>query len=62
MKVILPDNSERVFEGVNAMDLAKSIGKKLAKAAVAAEVNGEIVQLTQPLEEGDRVRILTFDD
>ena len=38
MKVILPDNSERVFEGVNAMDLAKSIGKKLAKAAVAAEV------------------------
>ena len=27
MKVILPDNSERVFEGVNAMDLAKSIGK-----------------------------------
>lgn len=62
MKVILPDNSERVFEGVNAMDLAKSIGKKLAKAAVAAEVNREIVQLTQPLEEGDRVRILTFDD
>ena len=41
MKVILPDNSERVFEGVNAMDPAKSIGKKLAKAAVAAEVNGE---------------------
>ncbi len=62
MKVILPDNSERVFEGANAMDLAKSIGKKLAKAAVAAEVNGEIVQLTQPLAEGDRVRILTFDD
>ena len=62
MKVILPDNSKRVFEGANAMDLAKSIGKKLAKAAVAAEVNGEIVQLTQPLAEGDRVRILTFDD
>ena len=62
MKVILPDNSARVFDGVNAMDLAKSIGKKLAKAAVAAEVNREIVQLTQPLEEGDRVRILTFDD
>ena len=62
MKVILPDNSERVFEGANAMDLAKSIGKKLAKAAVAAEVNGEIVQLTLPLAEGDRVRILTFDD
>lgn len=62
MKVILPDNSERIFEGVSAMDLAKSIGKKLAKAAVAAEVNGEIVQLTQPLQEGDHVRILTFED
>jgi len=62
MKVILPDQSERVFEGETAQDLAKSISKKLAKAAVAAEVNGEIVQLTQPLQEGDSVKILTFKD
>jgi threonyl-tRNA synthetase len=62
MKVILPDQSERVFEGETAQDLAKSISKKLAKAAVAAEVNGEIVQLTQPLQEGDSVKILTFED
>ena len=62
MKVILPDNSEREFEGVNALDLAKSISKKLAKAAVAAEVNGQIEQLTAPLKEGDKVRILTFED
>lgn len=62
MKVILPDQSERVFEGETAQDLAKSISKKLVKAAVAAEVNGEIVQLTQPLQEGDSVKILTFED
>ena len=62
MKVILPDQSERVFEGETAQDLAKSISKKLAKAAVAAEVNGEIVQLTQPLQEGDSVKILIFED
>ena len=37
-------------------------GKKLAKAAVAAEVNGEIVQLDTAAGRGDRVRILTFDD
>ena len=40
--VTLPDGSERPFpKGATAYDVAASIGPRLAKAAVAAEVDGE---------------------
>ena len=42
MKVILPDNSEREFEGANALDLAKSIGKTVTFAIGPAIKNGFI--------------------
>ena len=45
MKVILPDQSERVFEGETAQDLAKSISKKLAKAAVAVGADGLMIEV-----------------
>lgn len=60
--VKLPDGSEKELEeGRNALDLAKSIGPRLAKAAMAAEINGEVKGLTTPLSDGDTVAILTFD-
>ena len=40
--VTLPDGSERAFpKGATAYDVAASIGPRLAKAAVAAAVDGE---------------------
>ena len=62
MKVYLPDGSERSFEGDNALALAKSISQKLAKEALAAEVDGKAVSLTAQLPEGATIRILTFMD
>jgi len=53
INVRLPDGSERSLDdGASAADLAASIGPGLAKAAVAAKVNGDIVDLNGPLVNG----------
>ena len=50
--VRLPDGSQRELEpGASAADLAAQIGPGLAKAAVAAEVNGQVVDLSRPLPD-----------
>ncbi len=60
MKVLLPDDSTRDLpDGSTAGDLAASIGRGLAKAAVAAVVNGAETDLGAPLHDGDRVAIVT---
>ena len=60
--VLLPDgSSRRVPAGSDAAGLASSISRGLAKAAVAAELNGKLVDLSVALSEGDRVRIVTAD-
>ncbi len=60
--VRLADGSERTLEhGASALDLAKNIGSRLAKAAVAAVVNGEERDLCVPLPEGAEVRVVTAD-
>src|SRR5262245_2695281 len=49
----LPDGSTRqVPEGSRPRDVAESIGKRLAQAAVAAKVNGVIVDLDRELTNG----------
>jgi threonyl-tRNA synthetase len=58
--VFLPDGSERDLpKGSTALDLAASIGKRLAKAAVAATVDGTETDLTRPLSDGATVAIIT---
>ena len=62
IQVTLPDGSAKsVPEGSTPESLAKSIGPRLAKAATGARINGEVSDLMTPLEDGDRVEILTFD-
>ncbi|HBP19848.1 MAG TPA: threonine--tRNA ligase [Planctomycetes bacterium] len=60
ISVKLPDGSVRELEdGSNSADLAASIGPGLAKAAIAAKVNGEVRDLSRPLAEGDEVALIT---
>src|SRR5690606_40097665 len=44
------------------LDLAKSIGPGLAKAAIAARVNGAVVDLSKQLGDGDEVALITKKD
>lgn len=62
----LPDGSQKtVAPGTSAKDIAESIGKRLAQAAIAARVNGTIVDLAAPLSdsaEPQTLQILTERD
>jgi threonyl-tRNA synthetase len=58
--VLLPDGSARaVPAGTTIADLASSIGRRLAAAAVAAELDGSMVDLSAELHDGAKVRIVT---
>lgn len=63
ISVKLPDGNVReLSDGASAADLAAAIGPGLAKAAVAAKVNGNIVDLARPLSDGAEVQLLTKRD
>ena len=62
LTISLPDGSSRTLEtGATALDLARSLGSRLAKAAVAATVDGAPVDLTAPLVDRAKVEIVTGD-
>ena len=62
MEIKLPDGSSRQLpDGANAFDLAKDIGKNLAKSAVAAWINGSQKDLLDPLPDKAEVSIITID-
>jgi threonyl-tRNA synthetase len=62
INVILPDGTERrVPDGTTGAELAARIGRRLAEAAVAIEVDGELRDLGRPLHDGAKTRIVTAD-
>ena len=59
-QITLPDGSQRVFDQpVTGHELAESIGRRLAKDAVAVRVDGELRDLTRPLPDSASVAIIT---
>jgi threonyl-tRNA synthetase len=62
ISLTLPDGStRRVAEGTTGADLAESIGSRLAKAAVAVEVDGEAQDLDRALPDAALVSIITAE-
>ncbi len=60
ISITLPDNSSRELQdGATVNELAASIGTGLAKAALAGKINGQLVDLSGVLSDGDRVEIVT---
>jgi len=63
IKIKLPDGSEKSLpKGATALDIASAISPRLASAALAAKVNGGVVDLNRPIEQDAEVRILTEKD
>ena len=59
----LPDGAARSFDApVTGADLAASIGPGLAKAALLVEVDGELRDLSRPIEDDATVRVVTARD
>lgn len=62
ISVKLPDGSTKELDaGATTYDLASSIGSRLAQAAVVAEVDGLLWDLSRPLHDGASVRIITAE-
>ncbi|HXG43160.1 MAG TPA: threonine--tRNA ligase [Gemmatimonadales bacterium] len=63
VRLTLPDGSVReVPRGTTARAVAESIGPGLARAAIAAKVNGQVFDLDRPIEHDASVTILTERD
>src|SRR5688500_11354914 len=59
----LPDGSiKELPDGSTVLQLAESIGKRLAQAAVVGKVDGSVVDLATPLTGSHEVSILTDKD
>jgi threonyl-tRNA synthetase len=60
LKVTLPDGSQQsVPQGTRPIDVAQSISPRLATDAIVARVNGDLFDLTRPLETDSNLEILT---
>lgn len=58
--ITLPDNSQKSFDStVSVYDIAKSIGDRLAAAAIAAKVDGQLVDVSFRIDKDAQVTILT---
>ena len=59
----LPDGSEHEFPvGITPLEVVRTIGERLAKAAVAGELDGTLVDLRAPITRSGRFRALTAKD
>ncbi len=63
IRVTLPDGSAReVVRGTTPADIAAAIGPGLAKAALAARVDGEVRDIMRPLESDTNLALITAKD
>ena len=62
VKITLPDGSIKDYErGVSALEVAESIGPRLAKAAIAARVEGVMQDLDTEIREDSLLQIITVE-
>ena len=63
INVELPDGNKKSLEkDSTGGDLARSIAQGLFRRAVGASINGHVSDLSTPLKDGDKVKIITADD
>src|SRR5215216_7140011 len=63
INITFPDGAVREYEkGITAMGIAQSIAEGLARKVLAAEVNGEVWDLSRPIENDSALKLLTWDD
>ncbi len=62
VQVTFLDGSSKEFDsGISAFDIAKSISKSLAKASFVAKLNGEYIDLNQPINDSSQLELVTID-
>ncbi|WP_437750893.1 threonine--tRNA ligase [Staphylococcus shinii] len=60
INIKFPDGNVKVFDkGTTTEDIAQSISPGLRKKAVAGKLNGQLIDLTRPIEEDGDIEIVT---
>jgi threonyl-tRNA synthetase len=63
INITFPDGAVRQYEqGSSAMQIAKSISEGLARRILAAEINGEVWDLSRPINNDASIKFLTWED
>jgi len=63
INITLPDGSVREYEeGVNGLEIAKSLSNSLAREVLSINVNDELWDLNRPIEEDASIKLNKFDD
>ena len=63
IKITFPDNSVKEYaEGTTAMQIAESISSRLAQEVLSASVNGEIWDLTRPINQDAAIKLFKWED
>jgi len=63
INITFPDGSAKEFPtGITSLQIAESISKGLAEEILVAEVNGQLLDLTKPIEEDASVKFYKFGD
>ena len=58
-----PDGNKREFDaGVTGLDVATSIAKSLAKKSVAMKLDGELSDLSDPIEKDSAIEFVMRED
>src|SRR5665213_1463348 len=63
INITFPDGAVKQYEqGITSMQIAKSISEGLARKILAAEINGEVRDLSRPVNEDATIKFLTWED
>ena len=61
--ITFPDGSSREFRrGISSLEIAENISPRLAKEVYAATVNGEIYELTRPINNNSSLKLHKWED
>ena len=63
IKITFPDGSIREFNaGVTGMEIAEAISPRLAKEVLSISVNGQLYDLTRPINEDSAIKLHKWED
>ena len=63
INLTLPDGKSKSYnKGIIGIEVAKSIGPRLAQDALAIEVNGKLMDLSAKIDYNAKIKIITYND
>ena len=63
IKITFPDGSAREYNrGINSLEIAEQISPRLAKEVYSATINGELWDLTRPIETDSTIKLHKWED